>query len=98
MLGRGHGREYPSFLNPGKTLVWFKLNEHPEGMGKLLVIAKADIVSSTTVVGQIKSLPGEEVVILLCASIKDKMGVTFLFHCYICSSNVNSEENSLFAL
>lgn len=92
--------EYPSFPNPGKTLVWFKLKEHPEEMGKLLVIAKADIVSSSsaTVVGQIKPLPGEEVVIPLCASIKDNIEVTVLLHCYICSSNENSQENSLFAL
>lgn len=100
LLGRGHGMEYPSFPNPGKTLVWFKLNEHPERMRRLLVTAKADIVSSSsaTVVGQIKPLPGEEVIIPLCASIKDKIGVTFLFHCCICSSNVNSHQNSLFAL
>lgn len=93
LLGRGHGRAYPSFPNLGKTLVWFKLNERPESVGRLVVIAKADTVSSATVGGQIKPLPGEEVVILLCASIKDKIGVTFLFHCCICSSSVNSEEN-----
>lgn len=90
MLGRGHGRECPFFPSPGKILVSFKLNGHPERMGRFLVIAKADVVSSATVVGQIKPLPGEEVVIPLCASRKDKIGVTFLFHCSICSSNVNS--------
>lgn len=85
--------EYPSFPNPGKTFVWFKLNEHPERVGRLVVTAKADIVSSSsaTVVGQIKPLPGEEVVIPMCASTKDKIGVAFLFPCCICSSNVNSK-------
>lgn len=95
--------EYPSFPNPGKTLVRFKLNEHPEGMGRLLLTARADIVSSSfaTVLGQIKPLPGEEVIIPVCASIKDKTGrVTFLFHCCICviTSDSDSHQNSLFAL
>lgn len=75
--------EYPSFPNPGKTLVRFKLNEHPEGMGRLLLTAKADIVSSSfaTVLGQIKPLLGEEVIIPVCASIKDK--TEELLFCFI---------------